>query len=215
MGFILIPKNILAISKIQFNMNKKIFKLFVLMLSINFGIQGQTTYSLSENAEMKIDGTSTVSDWSVDVQEAVGSFTLLNEVKIEVGASLYSNIEFSFPVDKMESGRGPIMNSKIKKALLSEENPSIIYKSKENIIISVNENNFVLESKGTITAAGVEKPLEVSFNGTFDPEMNTISFEGNKDVTFSLFDIVKPTAFFGKLRTMDELNVKFKVSFTK
>ncbi|TXG35206.1 YceI family protein [Seonamhaeicola maritimus] len=196
-------------------MNTRIFKLLVLLLSINFGMQSQTEYKLSENAEMKIDGSSTVSDWAVEVQEATGSFTLVNEVKMEVGASLYSTLEFSFPVEKMESGRGPIMNSKIKKALLSEANPSVTYTSTENKIISVDGNNFILESKGIISAAGVEKPFEVSFDCIFDAEMNTISFEGNKDLTLSMFDIVKPTAFFGKLQTKDELNVKFKVSFTK
>ncbi|WP_282135568.1 hypothetical protein [Seonamhaeicola maritimus] len=196
-------------------MNTRIFKLLVLLLSINFGMQAQTEYKFSENAEMKIDGSSTVSDWAVEVQEATGSFTLVNEVKMEVGASLYSTLEFSFPVEKMESGRGPIMNSKIKKALLSEANPSVTYTSTENKIISVDGYNFVLESKGIISAAGVEKPFEVSFDCIFDAAMNTFSFEGNKDLTLSMFDIVKPTAFFGKLQTKDELNVKFKVSFTK
>ena len=45
--------------------------------------------------------------------------------------------------------------------------------------------------------------------------MKTISFEGNKDITMSMFNIVRPTAFFGKLKTMDGLNVKFNMSFTK
>ncbi|WP_111707268.1 hypothetical protein [Lutibacter citreus] len=196
-------------------MNIKIIKLFVTLFLLNYGIQAQTTYTLSENAAMKIDGTSTVSDWSVEVLKATGSFTLINDFKIEVGAILYSNLEFSFPVDKMESGRGPIMNSKIKKALKSTETPSIVYKSTENKIVSITDSTFVLESKGTIAAAGVEKPFSVSLNSSFDTELNTISFEGNKDVLMSMFNIVKPTAFFGKLKTKDELNVKFKVSFTK
>lgn len=196
-------------------MNTKILKLTLLLFLVNFGFQAQTKYTLSDNSEMIIDGTSTVSDWSVEVEEATGSFTLINDVKLEEGAVFYSNLEFSFLVDKMESGRGPIMNNKIKKALNSSEYPSVVYKSTENKIVSVKDNTFILESKGTIATAGVEKPFVVIFNGVFDTEMSTISFEGNKDVLMSMFNIVKPTAFFGKLKTKDELNVKFKVSFTK
>lgn len=182
---------------------------------MNFGIQAQTKYSLSDTSKMKVDGLSTVSEWSVEMIEAKGSLVLIDTFKIEVGASLYSKLLFEFPVDKMESGRGPIMNSKIKTALKSSENPTVNYNSTENKITIVADNKFVLESKGTIEVAGVVKPFKVLFNGFFDNELKTISFEGNKDITMSMFSIEKPTAFFGQLKTMDELNVKFNVSFTK
>ena len=141
--------------------------------------------------------------------------TTLKEIKIEVGETLYSNLEFSFPVDKMESGRGPIMDSKVKKALISDVHPLITYKSNENKIMAVDGDKFMLESVGTITVAGVSKPLTVTFNGFLNVEMNTISFDGTKDLTMTMFNILKPTAFFGKLKTKDELNVKFNVSFIK
>ncbi|SDW18471.1 YceI-like domain-containing protein [Lutibacter oricola] len=196
-------------------MKLKIFTLFVTLLLVSNTINSQAKYTLTKESTMKVDGSSTVSEWSAEVKEATGSFTSVNEFKMEVGAMLYSNLEFSFPVDKMESGRGPIMNSKIKKALLSTANPLVIFKSSKNKITSVKENKFVLECEGTIAAAGVEKPFTVLLNGSLSADMKTISFEGNKDVTMSMFNIVKPTAFFGKLKTKDELNVKFNVSFIK
>jgi hypothetical protein len=196
-------------------MNNKISTLLLVFLLVSLGVEAQTTYTLSKEATMQIDGSSTVSDWSVEVAGATGIFTTLKEIKIEVGEILYSNLEFSFLVDKMESGRGPIMNSKIKKALISAVNPSVTYKSIDNKITAVNGDKFVLESVGTITAAGVSKPFIVKLNGFFNAGMNTISFEGTKDVTMAMFNIVKPTAFFGKLKTKDELNVKFNVSFIK
>ena len=196
-------------------MKLKICTLFVAIFLVGNFINAQEKYALTKESTMKVDGSSTVSDWSTEVKEPTGSFTSVNELKIEVGALLYSSLEFSFPVDKMESGRGPIMNSKIKKALLSTANPSVIYKSTENKITSVKENSFVLETVGIISAAGVEKPFTVVLNGIFDAALKTISFEGNRDVTLSMFNIVKPTAFFGKLKTKDELNVKFNVNFIK
>jgi hypothetical protein len=196
-------------------MNNKISILLLAFLLVSVGVKAQTKYVLSKESTIKIDGSSTISDWSVETAEATGSLTTLKEIKIEVGEILYSNLEFSFPVDKMESGRGPIMDSKIKKALISDVHPLVTYTSTQNKIITVNGDKFVLESVGTITAAGVSKPFTVKLNGDFNAIMKTISFVGTKDVTMAMFNIVKPTAFFGKLKTKDELNVKFNVSFIK
>lgn len=196
-------------------MNNKISILLLAFLLVSLVVESQTTYTLAKESTMKIDGSSTVSDWSVEVAEATGSFTTSKEIKIEVGEILYSNLEFSFPVDKMESGRGPIMNSKIKTALISDVHPLVSYKSKENKITIVDGDKFRLESVGIITAAGVSKPFIVELNGLFNKETKTIIFEGTADVTMTMFNIVKPTAFFGKLKTTDELTVKFNVNFIK
>ena len=97
---------------------------------------------------MIVDGSSTVSDWSVSIRKAKGNFLIIDNFKIEIGASLYSNLKFEFLVDEMESGRGPIMNNKVKKALKSSEHPMVNYNSTENKIVSVKDKSFVLESKG-------------------------------------------------------------------
>lgn len=196
-------------------MNNKTSILVVALLLVCLGIKAQTAYTLSKESTMVVDGSSTVSDWSVEVTEATGNITTSTDIKIEVGEIFYSNLEFSFPVDKMESERGPIMNSKIKKALISDVHPLVTYKSIENKITAADGDKFVLESVGIITVAGVSKPLIVTLNGFFNTEIKTISFEGTKDLTMEMFNIVKPTAFFGKLKTKDELNVKFSLSFTK
>lgn len=190
--------------------------LFTFLLLANLGVRAQTNYTLSsETAEMIVDGSSTVSDWSVSIRKAKGNFLIIDNFKIEIGASLYSNLKFEFLVNEMESGRGPIMNNKVKKALKSSEHPMVNYNSTENKIVTVKDKSFVLESKGEIEIGGLKKPFSFLLNCSYNEEMKTISFEGNKDITMSMFNIVRPTAFFGKLKTMDGLNVKFNMSFTK
>jgi hypothetical protein len=190
--------------------------LFTFLLLANLGVRAQTNYTLSsETAEMIVDGSSTVSDWSVSIRKAKGNFLIIDNFKIEIGASLYSNLKFEFLVNEMESGRGPIMNNKVKKALKSSEHPMVNYNSTENKIVSVKDKSFVLESKGEIEIGGLKKPFSFLLNCSYNEEIKTISFEGNIDITMSMFNIVKPTAFFGKLKTMDGLNVKFNMSFTK
>lgn len=193
-------------------------KLAIILLVLLFGnleVQSQTTYILSNEYEIKVDGTSTVSDWSVEAVDLIGDFKLIENFKKEVGASFYSNLTFSFPVESMESGRGPIMNSKVETALKSEINPTVNFSSKQSKIISISDSIFVVESIGVLDVAGVKKEITVLLDCTNDLQDNNFSFKGNKDITMSMFDIVKPTAFFGKLQTMDELNVKFEMSFIK
>lgn len=193
----------------------KIVVIIVLLLFGVFEAQSQTTYKLSDKYIMKVDGTSTVSDWSVEALQLKGNFTLVEGFKKEIETPFYSNLEFSFPVEEMESGRGPIMNSKVETALKSEANPRVKFSSNQSKIIAVTDSIFVVESKGVLDVAGVKKEITVMLNCTNNSNTDVVSFKGNKDITMSMFDIAKPTAFFGKLQTMDELNVKFNMSFRK
>ena len=95
------------------------------------------------------------------------------------------------------------------------DSPTVNYSSTSNKIISVENKVFVLETNGEIEIGGLKKTFTVLLNCTYDDEMKTISFVGRKDITMSMFNIEKPTAFFGQLKTMDELNVIFNMSFTK
>lgn len=196
-------------------MKNRLVVTLALFMAMTFMTQGQQKLIFQTTSELKIDGTSTVSDWSVNATNIKGDLVLINGFKIKKGGTLYSNLALSFPVEKMESGRGPIMNNKIKSALKSDEHPNVVYNSSENKILSINGSSFVLTSKGTIEVAGVKKQIEVTLNCNYDEKLQTLVMEGEQNVTMSMFQIEKPTAFFGKLQTMDALKVTFKVQANK
>ncbi|WP_298238958.1 YceI family protein [uncultured Algibacter sp.] len=193
---------------------KKI-SVFILLLLCASVFNAQTKYTLSPDSKMKVDGSSTVSDWSVEVIEPTGDFVLVDDFKIEVGAAILSNLSFSFEVEKMDSGRGPIMNGKVESALKSDDHPNVSFTSNEAKITAVDADGFTAESIGTIKIAGVEKEITVVFKVTTENNNGSFHFKGNKGVTMSMFSIEKPTAFFGKLKTMDDLDVSFHLKFTK
>ncbi len=196
-------------------MKIKVLILFAFMLSVSVKSIAQEKYTIDSKSEMKVDGSSTVSDWSVSVVDLKGQLNSSKAIKLKKGTALFGSLSFSFEVEKMESGRGPIMNSKIRSALKNDEHPIVSFTSKENKITEVNGNSFVMEIKGTIEVAGVKQIVLVKANCNYNAAAKTITMEGNKDITLSMFKIEKPTAFFGKLQTMDELNVKFNLNFTK
>lgn len=196
-------------------MKIKVLILFALMLTVGVKSFAQEKFALDSKSEMKVDGSSTVSEWSVSVADIKGQLNATKAIKLKKGAALFSSLSFSFEVEKMESGRGPIMNSKIKSALKNDQHPTVSFTSKENKITAVNGSSCVVEISGTLEVAGVKQVVIVTANCKYNAAAKTISMEGNKDITLSMFKIEKPTAFFGKLQTMDELNVKFNLNFTK
>lgn len=196
-------------------MKIKILILLSFLFLTQFTVKSQSKFTLDTKSELIIDGTSTVSGWSVTATEITGQLQIPKGFKAKVGASIFTNISFSFLVENMESGRGPIMNSKIKTALKSDINPSIEFNGTSSKITSVKDNLFVVEIKGTVNVAGVKQNLVVLADCNYNAASQSFTLEGNKDVTMSMFQIEKPTAFFGKLQTMDELNVKFKFNFLK
>lgn len=196
-------------------MKTKILILVAFLFLTQFNTTAQSKFTLDSKSELKINGKSTVSDWSVTASEPAGQLQIPKGFKPKVGASIISNLSFSLLVEKMESGRGPIMNSKIKSALKSDANPSVQFNGTSSKITSIKDNLMVVEIQGTINVAGVKQNLVVVTNCNYKSGAQSFTLEGNKDVTMSMFQIEKPTAFFGKLQTMDLLNVVFKFNFIK
>ncbi|ALJ05354.1 hypothetical protein APS56_09545 [Pseudalgibacter alginicilyticus] len=196
-------------------MKNKLLIALVFLMVITTMTQAQHKLIFQTTSELKIDGTSTVSDWTVNASDIKGDLVLLKGFKPKEAGSLYATLTLSFPVEKMESGRGPIMNNKIKSALKSDEHPNVIYNSSENKIIAINDSSFILTSIGIVEVAGVKKPMEVNLNCTYDKKRQTLVMEGEQNLTMSMFQIEKPTAFFGKLQTMDALKVSFKIHANK
>lgn len=196
-------------------MKNKLQLVLVVFLVVTSVLQAQTSFVFQTTSELKIDGSSTVSDWSVNAADIKGDLVVIKGFKPKVGGTLFTKLALSFPVDKMESGRGPIMNNKIKAALKSDEHPNVVFNATENKISSVTGTTFVLETTGIVEVAGVKKPLLVKLNCTYNSKLQTLVMEGEQQVTMSMFQIEKPTAFFGKLQTMDALKVTFKINSSK
>jgi hypothetical protein len=189
--------------------------LFFGFVIFSLSIQSQSNYTLSPDSEMKIFGTSTVSDWSVEVHELEGAFELKEDYNMQVGEVIFEDLAFHFPVEKMKSGRGPIMDGKVKKALKATEHPLVIYTATQNQITGIGEKNFDVTSSGILEVAGVKQEIEVFVHMTYSENMASFVGEGSTDLTMSMFSVEKPTAFFGELKTMDELNITFNLKFSK
>ena len=188
-------------------MKKLILILFsFVILGLNPGL-GQETKSFAEGSELKVDGSSTLSDWSVAVKKIEGKFSLPEGFEGSAGQGL-KDVLIVCDVKSME-GRGPDMNEKIYNAFKAEENPQIIFEAAEAISTGKDEEGFTLNSKGNLKMAGKSQEIQLELKGKKTD--SGFEFWGSHMVDMTQFDMEPPTAFFGSLEVAKEVKVIFKI----
>ena len=144
---------------------------------------------------VQIAGTSTIHAWTTQVNNIKGNLIMTEE-------SIPQEVELEFEVATMESGRGQVMNDKIKKALSNDTHPWIKFKSTQ--IKSEGDHLSVL---GDLNIGGVVKPISI------EVEPNGQQYTTTVDLTFSLFEIEPPSAMFGQIKCGDEITITFDLTF--
>ncbi|MEM6801474.1 MAG: YceI family protein [Bacteroidota bacterium] len=186
-------------------------KLFLIIFSfailgLNLGLS-QEMKSFAEGSELKVDGSSTLSDWSVAVKKVEGKFSIPEDFEGNSGQSL-RDVLIVCQVKSME-GRGPDMNEKIYNAFKAEEHPQIIFEASEAISTGKDAEGFMLKSKGNLKMAGKSMEIELALKGK--KTESGFEFWGDHSVDMTQFGMEPPTAFFGSLEVAKEVKVIFKI----
>lgn len=175
-------------------------------LGLNSGLS-QEMKSFAEGSEVKVDGSSTLSDWSVAVKKVEGKFSMPEGFEGGEGQIL-KDLLIMCEVKSME-GRGPDMNEKIYNAFKAEEHPQIIFEAAEAISTVKDEEGFALKSKGNLKMAGKSQEIQLELKGKKTD--SGFEFWGSHTVDMTQFGMEPPTAFFGSLEVAKEVKVIFKI----
>ena len=176
-------------------MKKTLFTLlFACFVSIGLA---QDSYTLSEESNLTIEGTSTVHDWTVTAN------TIEGVLKIEENTP--KEIDFQVAVADILSERGATMDKKMHGALQKDVHPKILFVLRE----VKNESIFV----GTLTIGG--NPQEVEIVGKIEASGSSIHISGEHKIALNDFGIEPPTAMFGQVIVGDDVTVKFDLVFSK
>ena len=172
---------------------KHIWVILFCLLTTMF-LQAQENTALTDYA-VQVTGTSTLHAWTVNVNQAKGSIS--SEADGTVSA-----VVMEFEVASMDGGRGPAMNDKIKKALSASTHPWITFHS--NTVKSIDNH---IEVNGLLNIGGNEQPITLIANP------NEKNYTCTVDLTFSLFEIVPPSAMFGQIKCGDNISIVMDVTF--
>lgn len=173
------------------------FLMTLTLVVFSFCLQAQEGYSLQDDSTLKINGTSTIHDWTVAAEQLNG--------KLTADGNAPKSIEFDVVVEGIKSERGPTMDNKMYDALKKDEHPKINFTLKEVKNLSV--------LVGTLTIAGNSENVEIPV--TLDHKGDNVKLSGKYGIALADFGIEPPTAMFGQIVVGEKVEVEFDLNFSK
>lgn len=189
---------------------KKIIIFAIAFISLgSFGLRAQTRMVLLEKeSEIIISGTSTVHDWDMTVVKIKGVVDLSPDLKT---LESFDNIDISLDPEDIKS-HSSIMDKKAYDALQAKKHPSINFKMTSINNLKTEGASFTADIKGVLKVAGKSKEVVLKSSGLFK-EDNSLSTSGNVNLKMTDFGISPPTAMMGAMKTGDDINIKFNLTF--
>jgi hypothetical protein len=190
---------------------------FLMVIICSFTYAQTTKYNVSEETKMTVSGTSTLHDWTSEVNEVKGFVEVSDKFgkngKVKKGEAV-EVVSIRVPVKSIISPRGATMDKKTYDALKSEDNPEIIFDMKNCTVSSVDGDVFVVTAKGDLTIAGIIKKVEFPVEGKI-LSGDKMNFSGAYKLNMKEYDMEPPSAMFGQIVTGEEVEIKFELVVIK
>lgn len=170
-------------------------------------------YSFTPASEMRVEGTSTIHGWVAEVGTITGGMEITGGGGLLEGGTL-ANARLTIPVGSLDTDNGT-MNKKMRAALKAGSHEEIVYELVSATLMEVPDGNtFRIFTKGNLTLAGVQKPIEFTVTGE-DLGGGALRLNGSYSLRMSDFGIKPPTAMLGTLKTGDEVTIYFDLVAAK
>lgn len=155
--------------------------------------------------KLTVKGTSSLHDWesTVDKLEAKGSFAIVNDALSDI-----DDVVIRIPVKAIKSTKGKIMDNKTWEAFNYEKHPTIAFTLTDEKINTVKNT---LVARGTLTMAGVTKPVQIHVAYNILPG-GELQVTGTHTLLMSEFKMEPPTAMMGTIKVGDEIVVEFDIT---
>jgi len=190
-------------------MTNKTF-LIIALLSIAQWAIGQSQWQVVD-AQMQIHGTSTLHDWTSNVNEVKGTATIEYANK-ELKA--IKDVDITVAVKSIDSGKGSVMDNNTYNALMAEKYPNIEYTLTKVNAITKENSIYKVSTTGKLTIAGTTKAIDMDVQATVLPD-GKLQFEGSKKIDMTTFDVEPPTALLGTIKTGKEVEISFKTTLSQ
>jgi polyisoprenoid-binding protein YceI len=153
-----------------------------------------------ESYTLTVKGSSSLHDWesSVEKIECKGSFALANN-----GLADISDVVVKIPVKSIKSTKGKMMDNKTYEAFNAEKNPTITFVMQYK---KIHTANGLLDVSGTLTMAGITKPIELTLIYKVLPT-GKLQITGSKKLAMTDFKMEPPTAMMGTIKVGDQIEV--------
>ena len=173
-------------------------------------------YEAQPESKVRIDGTSTIHDWTVQ-GTIIGGFVEAdpNFAKDPGTVSkMNPKVEVTIPVRSLKSDQATAMNNVMYEAMKQKEFPKIEYRLKQMTLKSQPSSPagpYLFDTKGDLTVSGVTRTNEmiVSMVKLAD---NKLKFTGTNSLKMTDFGIKPPAPALalGMIKTGDDVRISFE-----
>lgn len=161
---------------------------------------------VSSASKISVEGTSTIHDWEIDVEEFSGNAEFATE-----GDNLkIISSDLKCKVNSMKSGKSS-MDDVTYEAMKEVDYPEIVFKYHKTEKITKTTNGYKAVVLGYLTIADEKKLLRLNIDLTTSGDK--IIAEGSAGFKMSTFGIDPPTAVFGTIKSGDFVTVKYKLIY--
>ncbi|WP_161971783.1 YceI family protein [Algoriphagus kandeliae] len=168
-------------------------------------VLAQQTFSVSNVAEMKVSGTSTLHDWDMVAENGVAGQAVM---KVEDGKiAEIQSLNFALETKALKSGKSS-MDKNAYEAINADDFPKITFQLTQ--VEQLTEST--VKAKGKLNIGGNSRDIVLNVN--YSVKGNSVVFSGKQDITFEQFSLEPPTAVFGTIKTGNELSLSFNTTYS-
>ena len=171
-------------------------------------------YQAQPGGKLKMDGTSTLHDWTVESSLIGGTleWDAAFEAAPKPGKVPGARVESTLLVRSLKSGKSA-MDAVMQDAMKAEANPKISYKLTELTLKAAAKSPadaMQFDSQGEITVSGVTKPLVMPVTMTRDGDKLKITGKTTLKMTDHGIKPPAPAVGLGLIKTGDEVKISFE-----
>jgi polyisoprenoid-binding protein YceI len=210
-------KNLFTVKKILMKkqLKKSIVLIAICIAGFNCSIYAQSIYKISSSKDndMKLSGTSTLHNWTMDTKTFTGDAQFgLDPANADQLTSIKS-LTFSLAVLNLKSGENGL-DKNAYKALKTNQHKNIHYKLVSATIIHREGNKYLIKTQGTLKIAGVTKTVAMDVNCVVNKDAS-ITCTGSDKINMSDYQVKPPTFMLGVMKTGDAITLDFTLVYKK
>lgn len=175
-------------------------------------LYAQSVYKLTDSKDinMKLSGTSTLHNWTMNAQTFGGEAQF--DLKEHQLSSLKA-LSFSLAVINLKSGESGL-DKNAYKALKSNDFKSINYKLISASVSPDKGNKFLIKTHGSLTIAGVTKEVIINVLAVINAD-ETITCTGSEKLNMTDYGVKPPKFMLGAMKTGDAITLDFTLVYKK
>jgi polyisoprenoid-binding protein YceI len=175
----------------------------------------QSSYKISQSKsnDMKLSGTSTLHNWTMDAKSFTGDAQFGFTAGGENVLTSVKSLAFSLAVQNLKSDSKGLDNNAYK-ALKAKQYKNITYKLLSATALPVKDNKYLMKTIGSLNIAGVTKVVAMDVY-CFINKDETITCTGTDKLKMTDYQVKPPSFMLGAMTTGDELTLDFTLVYNK